>query len=255
VKEVDCRLLVSAYVDWLKAKITTADINGACEITTPFLDRHNDRLQIYVQNLEDRIRLTDDGYIIGDLEASGCQIDTPKRQALLGTILNGFGVRHEAGELFVEATPQEFPKKKHALLQAMLTVNDMFMTSKQRVVSLFIEDVKQFLDEHEVRNSPQVEFTGKSGYLHRFDFVIPKSKKMPERLLRAINHPSRDSATSFLFAWTDTKDTRPPNSLAYAVLNDAENALSSDVLAAFQHYDVRPILWSQRGQFIDEFAA
>jgi Domain of unknown function DUF1828/Domain of unknown function DUF1829 len=253
--EVDCTQLVGAYVDWLKAKITTADINGACEITTPFLDRHNDRIQIYVQKLEDRIRLTDDGYIIGDLEASGCQIDTPNRRRMLETILNGFGVRQEGGELFVEATPQEFPKKKHALIQAMLTVNDMFMTSKHQVTSLFIEDVRHFLDEHEVRNSPQVEFTGKSGYLHRFDFVIPKSKKKPERLLRAINHPSRDSATSLLFAWTDTKDIRPPNSLAYAVLNDAEDSLSPNVLAAFQHYDVRTIQWSHREQFIDELAA
>src|SRR6266496_638104 len=54
-----------------------------------------------------------------------------------------------------------------------------------RVISLFIEDVKQFLDEHEVRYSPYVEFTGKSGYLHRFDFLIPKLRKQPERLLKA----------------------------------------------------------------------
>ncbi|WP_418888699.1 DUF1829 domain-containing protein, partial [Methanothrix soehngenii] len=37
-----------------------------------------------------------------------------------------------------------------------------------------------------------MKFTGKSGYDHLFDFVIPKSKKRPERILQAINRPSRD---------------------------------------------------------------
>ena len=68
---MDCEQLVSTYVDWLKAKIEVQDINGVCEITTPFLDRHNDRLQIYVERGEHGLRLTDDGYIITDLEMSG----------------------------------------------------------------------------------------------------------------------------------------------------------------------------------------
>ena len=46
---IDCEFLVRSYADWLRAKFTTKDINGICEITTPFLDRHNDRLQLYVE--------------------------------------------------------------------------------------------------------------------------------------------------------------------------------------------------------------
>jgi Domain of unknown function DUF1829/Domain of unknown function DUF1828 len=252
--DVDCTKLVAAYLDWLKAKITTADIDGICEITTPFLDRHNDRLQIYVRKEGHGLRLSDDGYIIGDLETSGCALDTPQRRQLLKTILNGFGVQEQDGELFIEASPEAFPKKKHALLQAMMTVNDMFMTSKHRVASLFIEDVQHFLEEHEARFTPSVDFVGKSGYSHKFDFVIPHSKEMPERLLRAINHPSRESATSLLFAWTDMKEVRPANSNVYAILND-EKDLSPDVLNAFEHYDVKTILWSQRKEFIQELVA
>jgi hypothetical protein len=171
------------------------------------------------------------------------------------TVLNGFGVREENGELCVDATVEDFPKKKHALLQAMLTVNDMFMTSKHRVLSLFLEDVAHFLDEHQIRHAPDVEFTGRSGYLHKFDFLVPKSPQHPERLLKAINNPSRDTATSLLFSWTDTKDTRPPNAVAYAVLNDTEKPLGPDIQAAFQHYDVKTILWSEREQFVHELAA
>jgi hypothetical protein len=247
---IDCKQLVAAYVDWLKAKITTVEINGSCEITTPFLDRHNDRIQIYLQPVEHGLRLTDDGYVIGDLESSGCGLDSPQRRFMLKTILAGFGVREENGELVVDATEQNFPKKKHALLQAMLAVNDMFMTSKHRVASLFVEDVTQFLEELNVRFTQNVEFTGKSGYVHKFDFVIPKSRQKPERLVRAINQPNRDSATSFLFAWHDTKEIRPDNSVAYAMLNDSEKVLSPDIMSAFQHYDIRPIRWSERQSFV-----
>ncbi len=49
------------------------------------------------------------------------------------------------------------------------------------VLSLFYEDVVTWLDLHEIRYTPKVKFTGKSGFDHLFDFVIPKSRSSPER--------------------------------------------------------------------------
>ena len=60
----ECQDLVDAYVEWLKQKINAKNIDGVCEITTPFLDRHNDHLQIYIKKAGDALILTDDGYII-----------------------------------------------------------------------------------------------------------------------------------------------------------------------------------------------
>lgn len=112
----ECQKLVDSYVNWLRSRITVADINGVCEITTPFLDRHNDRLQIFVQRNGQGLRLTDDGYTVGDLESSGCRLDTSLRQRLLNTVLNGFGVTlNDDGELAVEASEHSFPQKKHAI--------------------------------------------------------------------------------------------------------------------------------------------
>ena len=251
----DCQNLVDAYIGWLRDKIIVADINGICEITTPFLDRHNDRLQIYVQRKGDQLRLTDDGYIIGDLESCGCPLDTPRRQELLHTVLNGFGIREEEGELVADGSARDFPKKKHALVQAMLAVNDMFMTVRQRVTQFFFEDVERFLTDHEVRYSPKVEFTGRSGFLHKYDFLIPSSRTQPERILRAINNPHRGNAELMIFSWNDTRDVRPPNSKAYAILNDIEGEPSSDVLSAFSQYGIERVLWTQREQYIEQLAS
>lgn len=252
---MNCQELVDDYLRWLRGKIKVSDIGNVCEITTPFLDRHNDHIQIFVVPTENGMRITDDSYILSDLRATGCHVDTPNRKSILETILKGFGVHEENGEIFVDASPQNFPQKKHAIIQAMLAVNDMFMTAKQRVATLFLEDVSHFLDDHDVRYSPNVEFTGKTGFIHKFDFLIPKSKVKPERLLRAINNPTKESATSLLFAWTDTKHVRSSGSQFYVVLNDSEKGINPDLLAAFHEYEVKPIQWSQRTQYIEELAA
>lgn len=252
----ECQKLVDSYLHWLRERITVEDVNGAFEITTPFLDRHNDRLQIYVVRQNGDYRLTDDGYILGDLEASGCSLGSSKnRQQMLRTILNGFGVHEEEGALYVDASTATFPQKKHSLVQAMLTVNDMFMVARPHVAQLFLEEVAGFLETHDVRFTPSVEFTGKTGFVHKFDFAIPKSKKSPERLVKAINHPNKDSVTSALFAWTDTRDVRSDNSRFYAILNDRERPPSAEISGAMREYDVIPILWSAREQHAAALAA
>jgi hypothetical protein len=120
--------LVDAYFDWLRQKTSIENINGVCEITAPFLDRHNDQLQIYVKKTDRGLILTDDGYITTDLRLSGCEFTTEKRRQMLHSILDGFGVRLEGDELIVEATLDSFPQKKHNLVQAMLAVNDLFLS-------------------------------------------------------------------------------------------------------------------------------
>jgi hypothetical protein len=245
---------VESYLKWLRERMSTQEIDGVCEITTPFLDRHNDRLQIYVRRSDKgRLLLTDDGYILSDLESTGCPINTDHRKHMLHVILKGFGVQEKEGELYIETDEGQFPRAKHSLLQAMLNVNDLFMTARPHVAQLFTEDVAHFLDQHEVRYTPNAEFTGKSGFLHRFDFVIPKSRKRPERMIKTLNHPTKENVRLLIFSWSDTKDTRPPSEM-YAFLNDVEADIHSDILSAFESYDISPVPWTRREEFTQALA-
>jgi Domain of unknown function DUF1828 len=83
-------------------------------------------LQIYARREDGGFVLTDDSYIIHDLESSGCKLDTEKRKDLLRMTLNGFGVNLNQDAIEVHATPDNFPLRKHNLVQAMLAVNDLF---------------------------------------------------------------------------------------------------------------------------------
>jgi hypothetical protein len=250
--------LLDAHRAWLRDKTTLREINGDwVEITTPYLDRHNDALQIFARSQNGRYILSDDSYTIHDLEASGCSLnDSEKRKDLLKMTLNGFGVQMDDEALVVHASPETFPARKHNLIQAMLAVNDLFYTARPYVHSLFFEDVVQWFDSSEIRYTPKVKFTGTSGFDHLFDFVIPKSpRKQPERIVQAINLPTRNSAESFIYAWSDTREVRSSDSRAYAVLNDTDQQVSSGVLDAFRNYEIRPVLFSHRNEFVEELAA
>jgi len=248
--------LLDAYRAWLKEKTTLREVNGSwVEITTPYVDRHNDALQIYARRSNGGYLLSDDRYTIHDLEASGCSLNTEKRQDLLKITLNGFGVRLNNEALEIQATPENFPLRKHNLIQAMLAVNDLFYLAKPMVESLFLEDVIAWLDSNEVRYTPKVKFTGISGYDHLFDFVIPKSRKQPERIVQAINRPTRDTAEAFIYKWTDTREVRSPDSKAYAVLNDTSQPVPSGVIDAFRNYAINLVPWSHRTESISELAA
>jgi len=169
----EIRALLDQYSAWLRDKTNLREVNDWVEITTPCLDRHNDYLQIYARPENGSFLLTDDGHTIRDLELSGCNLGTSKRQELLNMTLNGFGVHRNRNSdaLEVKASSDSFPLRKHSLMQAMLAVNDLFYLAEPIVKSLFYEDVVAWLDAAQIRYTPEVKFTGRSGYDHLFNFV------------------------------------------------------------------------------------
>lgn len=251
----DIQNLLDAYHAWLKDKTALRQIDQWVEITTPYLDRHNDYVQIYAKRANGGFILTDDGHTIDDLEQSGCKLESRKRQDLLKLTLNGFGVQADGKALQVHASPENFALRKHNLVQAMLAVNDMFYLAAPMVASLFYEDVVTWLDVHDVRYTPKIKIPGKTGYDHLFDFVIPKSRQQPERIIQTINRPNRDTAQAVVLSWIDTKEVRSPDSRAYALLNDTEHAVSPAVVDALRSYNVKPVLWSHREDVREELAA
>ena len=247
--------LLEQYRTWLRDKTSIREVNEWVEITTPYMDRHNDLLQIYAKRSRDGFLLTDDGYILDDLEQSGCRMEGNHRLALLAVTLNGFGVQKEGNELQVQVSRETFARRKHNLLQAMLAVNDLFYLAQPRVASLFYDDVVTWLDKSQIRYVANAKFTGASGYDHLYQFSIPKSTRQPERMLRTINRPTREQAQIAAFSWIDIRDVRPEGARTYAILNDSSHSVSPNVLEAMRSYEVLPIVWSERERVREELAA
>ena len=252
----DCGNLIESYITWLSNRIELEDVKGVCQITTPFLDRHNDHLQIYVTRIGDKIRLSDDSYTLADLEMSGFSM-TPRRKQTLESILRGFAVEMDGNELSVIADKKDFPQRKHGLIQAMLAVDDMFMISTPSVAQYFKDDVEKFLKENKIRYVKDASFTGTSGFTHQFHFVIPASpdhsQRYPERYLNAISNPTRQHIIArMIFPWNDVEKVRHEESVAYAVLNDMDKDVSNEVTIALSQYGIKPFFWKKREQCLPE---
>lgn len=251
----ECQEMIDSYVRWLKEGLSAVKVSDSCEITTPFLDRHNDHLQVYASRVNGSIRLSDDGYIMSELATSGLELSTPKRKAVLDTALRGFGVHIDNRNLVVDASTRTIGQKMHSLVQAMIAVNDMFVMAQPRVSSFYFEDVKAFLDLNGIRYIDRVKVSGLSGFDHALDFLIPRSPSRPERLLQTINSPTKSSIGAYLFALGDTREARAPDTEAYAFLNDEDNVLAAGVVEALEAYEVRPLFWTRRDQTLTALAS
>ena len=239
------------YKDWLDQEISVNKIGEYLEVISPFLDRYNDYLQVYVKLEKDNeIILTDDSYIINNLQMSGIDINSSKRKKLLESFLNKYNVKLEDNALVIKASVEDFPQKILFLMQAMLNVDDMFMLSQNKVASIFLEDVTKFLDSKEIFYSKDVSFIGKSGFIYSYEYLLQRTKEKPERLCKVINNPNKQNFQNTIFMWNDTKETRDNNSQLIVFLND-ESKIDPTVIEGFRNYDVNTIPWSEREEHLN----
>jgi hypothetical protein len=243
----ECKKLIDGYLGWLREELHIGQVGNSCVIATPFLDRHNDEIEIYVERRGDGLWLTDDGYTLNDLAHGGVHLDTEKREAHLRNILQGFGVKHVDDELFVETTERDFPQRKHNLIQAILAVNDMFVMGEESVLQLFKEDVEKFLRSKGIPIFRDFKLSGHSGFDHKFDIGLPATNGHPEGVVQAINRLTKDRATSLAFMVADVELERGRGSFrAFAFVNDDEEAPNSENISALTAYGIRPFRWSDR---------
>ncbi len=250
---MDIQKYIDSYAEWLKNEITFTQVGEYYEINTPFLDNDNDYLQFYVKQDGDNLFFTDDGFTINSLEMTGFSM-TPNRKKQLTHILSQYGVQLYDKELIIKAPANQFAQKKHAFTQCLLHVSDMYMTSRTKVGSYFLDDIQAFFKQNDIFCLDNVQFTGKSGFCHNYDFAMQRSKTKPERLCLAINNPSKATMSNALFAWEDTRPSRGDNSKLIVILNDSSR-IGKGIEDGFENYGVESIRWSQRLEKIDLLTA
>ncbi len=116
---MDMQNMIKDYTDWLNKEFIVNRVGEYYELNTPYLDRYNDHLQIYVkQNPNGSFLLTDDGYILQNLRLSGVLLSrSPKRREMLSRIANNFGISVNNECLEVQATKSTYPQKNICLFR------------------------------------------------------------------------------------------------------------------------------------------
>jgi len=251
---------INEYYDWLRDKTILKKLDkGWFEIETPYLDRDNDYIQIYIKKEGQTYILSDGGYTIDDLEDNGVNFNNEKRERILQIIMNNFNISKQNDKsLIIEANESNFKLKKHSLIQAILAIGDMFYLSSPIIKSLFFEEVALWFKQENIRTTKNINFTGKTGFKYPFDFVIPASNNSSERIIKVINNPTREKIIATAFSWEDTKSERQKedtNSSLYAFLNDVDTIDKNKVIIPLQEYGIKPVLWSKRSEYKAELIA
>lgn len=237
--------LIDDYLKWLKEKIVINPIGEWFEITTPFLNRHNDYIQIYVKiENNDRIILTDGADTINDLELSGFNLNSLRRKKELEIILNGFGVALDEKKLVTVSDKRSFPGKKHNLIQAILAIDDLYVLTEPKFISFFLGDVEKFLLSNDARFSKNVILQGVSSFHHKFDLLIPASKESPERIVKIVNSPRKQTITSLIFSFEDTKKVRANEGIV--IINDLEKPVPAEITGALKEYNIFQYSWRKK---------
>lgn len=249
----------SIYTDWLKENIDQFQVSdNIYRLTLPFLDRNNDAIEIYIIRKSDNsFYITDDGATLNDLQLGGFDIFSTKRRTdIFNSIISAHGVsKTDNNELIVDCTLKDLALKKHMLAQCMIKISDMFYLSKNSIQSIFLEDVQDFLENHNVRYIHNISFIGKSKLTTHYDFAIAHSQNASERLIKVVNNLTSSVTKNLIFEWNDTKDMRPEETKLYAFIQDKDKKVSDDAIRALKEYGIHPALWTEKDKYIPELIA
>ena len=241
------------YYRFLKEKTIVKELPTSdwVEISTPFTDVFNDSIDIYVKRSNGKIFLADDGKTIKNLELSGIEISrSEKRRQMLDRILMNYGVRIEHDQLLTEATEKNFAQKKLNMISAISEANDLYVLAKHTVSSVFIEDVKQYLEDNEIIYTPYFISKGSTGLEFTFDFQIAYKKS--EILIKAFNSINKLNLPHFLFTWEDVKQVREKQAekkvIGLSVINNEEHDVKGEFLEALESKNAKTILWTERSK-------
>ncbi len=251
------------YHKWLKEEIIFSTLNNdVIRIDTPFYDRHNDSIILYViPESKDKLKITDGGYVLDDLEAEGISITRSKnRKNIFFSQLTSYGVNYDERNnfLYIDSTMENFSNDKHRLLQAMLFTNDMFLTATKRTKTLFLEDVEAYFDSNDIRALEDASFVGTTGMSHKYEFSIPGSQKrnIPDKLIKVLASPKNEMYAKVLA--TDVKYTRnvvKPNTVFYTFINNQEKKIESPILSLMSNEGITVIPFTERETFTEELRA
>ncbi len=246
---------IENYLEWIKKNVFITKIGKEkWVVETPFLDRHNDYLEIYIVKKQNGLYfLTDDGFIFSDLKSSGFELSSPKRKELFKLALIGIGVNfnEKTQELYVETDLTGIGKSKHNLVQAMLSIDDMFMMAGPTVSTLFKEDVKSYFRRSGIPFNHDIRVIGISMYEHNIEIAIPSVKDKPETFIKVINNPIKQSAEHAIFVLNDIKGFRK-NVKGMVIFNDEQN-IGKGFKEALNAYKIPTIAWSEKEKYTKDF--
>ena len=135
---------LKAEDEWMKTNIQELG-NGVYQLTTPFLTPHNDYIELYIRPMPEKYEeqkseafyiLSDDGQTLADIYMQGGDIGTETNQITIKKLQESYGFSIEENEaLELQTSEKDFTRQKSRLLQAIISLQALFMDMKEEYAS------------------------------------------------------------------------------------------------------------------------
>lgn len=249
----DITSLVDKYTNWFRKELTVNNLKDSeyTVIHTPFLDAFSDNISVYALMKGDDIVLSDDKNTSISLELSNVNI-TPKRSEQIKYLLRKHSVEmNEESEIVKKTKKNNFSRDLHSLISAIIDIGSLYLTSQDRTVSFFKDDVLNYLDNKKIFYTENVSFVGTSNFVHTYDMVFQKNENNPERLSNVLESINKGKLAELIFSWNDTKNSRNKDSKLIIFLNNQEKEIDNKYIEALENYDIIPLLWKEKEHYLD----
>ena len=246
--EIGSLQLQQQLLKWTEDHFLFSGSQDEVILTTPFVDLHNDCIEMLIEEVEYALRVTDGGQTLADLEISGVNI-TEQRQQQLAEVFNRIGVTCTDGEISATASLAGASGAIHSVLQGILAAQGLTFSVRPRRRQPIADEIDDVLRKSSLPYNRQVPINGKSGLSQQIDFVVRDNGRFPHHLIQTISNPDKGAMERQIFFAMDTKEqyaaltnTEPR---FVAVLSDVEQAIAPSMMGALLHYDVRPVVLSE----------
>lgn len=251
--DAECNAVVSKCLEWLGEGFSAQYLGGDCVVTTPFLDRRNDHIQIRVRKRDGRYVISDGGTTMPDMVDGGFSLRKTVNKELVAYITSGYGVQldDKANSLGVEADDTNVGQRMNFLLQAIMAMNSNVpvpalpkITAPEKFKGMVISHLRsKKISIKDIKKVP-----GTSGYRYNMETVFRNSDSSSTRYFKAFHSPDKRSVKEFLFQLEDVHQYNGGNGIrkSIAVLNDEKKPDCESEINALEQYGVAHALWMKR---------
>lgn len=201
---MNCELAVRRYLEQIKVNLVCEAHDGRLKIITPYVYPDNDLVEVYVEDLAGgRVRVSDLGETTRHLHTQGFDLfASTKRKFLADTAASRVGAAIQGGAILKEGTTEEIGGILFDVIVAARAVADLIYTSRTYEPAPFVEEVADFLKEHQFRFERRVPVRGISNRQYRVTFRV-EGGTLLEPLTAEFEHALKPRVDATVRKWVD----------------------------------------------------
>jgi hypothetical protein len=251
---MDCQKLIETYLSDVKKDLSIEHAEKGCILYTPHLDPSNDTIRVFIEEINDKIRISDISHVDEYLYLHGIDIK-PKSTVEwnFNRTLNRLNIKSDGSELFVDVDKEDLADGINRIVNAIISLDNLTYTSKARMNVDFQVEVADWLTENHIIYKPRVNFVERLAAPPVIvDFVIPRVGKKPI-FLGAFHSESKQYADTLAYKWHSNivqLHAADYKFCSSVILDDVEENIWDKAYKLFNTYADSVIYWEDRNDIL-----